>query len=60
MNIWQKELQNLRDTYQSLDEPRACNCIGPQNGQPKCPCMMRNVRIIDGEYVQITRLGKVK
>jgi hypothetical protein len=21
-------------------ETRACNCIGPQNGDPVCPCMM--------------------
>lgn len=21
-------------------EMRACNCIGPQNGAPACPCMM--------------------
>ena len=21
-------------------EARACNCIGPQNGNPVCPCMM--------------------
>ena len=30
----------------------ACNCIGPQNGQPKCPCMMRNVIERDGRYIQ--------
>jgi hypothetical protein len=28
-----------------------CNCIGPQNGEPRCPCAMRNVRIVDGRYV---------
>lgn len=38
------------DTY-------ACNCRGPQNGQPVCPCMMRDVRIIDGRYVRVTDLG---
>lgn len=38
----------------------ACNCIGPQDGQPLCPCMMRNVKIIDGRYVQIKDLGPVK
>ena len=43
-----------------LHDTKTCNCIGPQNGEPKCPCMMRGVRIIDGEYVQITKLGKVK
>lgn len=28
----------------------ACNCIGPQNGQPLCPCMMRGVQERDGRY----------
>lgn len=28
----------------------ACNCIGPQNGQPLCPCRMRYVEIRDGRY----------
>ena len=36
-----------------------CNCIGPQNGQPVCPCAMRNVKIIDERYVQIHDLGPV-
>ena len=22
------------------DDSHACNCIGPQNGNPVCPCMM--------------------
>lgn len=25
--------------------PRACNCIGPQNGAPVCPCQL-------GDYLQ--------
>lgn len=38
----------------------ACNCIGPQNGEPLCPCQMRNVIIRDGRYVQKERdLGPV-
>lgn len=35
----------------------ACNCIGPQNGQPVCPCAMRGVTIEDGRYVQRNDLG---
>ena len=35
-----------------LSGARACNCVGPQNGQPRCPCMMRNVQIRDGRYVE--------
>lgn len=44
--------------YRALD-PHAtiCNCIGPQSGQPLCPCAMRGVQIIDGRYVQVKDLG---
>ncbi len=24
----------------AASETRACNCVGPQNGAPACPCMM--------------------
>lgn len=34
-----------------------CNCIGPQNGQPVCPCAMRSVTIENGRYVQRHDLG---
>jgi hypothetical protein len=33
-------------------EGRLCNCIGPQNGQPRCPCQMKNVIKRDGRWVQ--------
>lgn len=36
-----------------------CNCMGPQNGEPVCPCQMRSVKIIDGRYVMIRDLGPV-
>jgi hypothetical protein len=36
-----------------------CGCIGPQNGQPLCPCQMRGVQIKDGRYVRIQDLGPV-
>jgi hypothetical protein len=38
----------------------ACNCIGPQCGQPLCPCQMRGVSIQDGRYVRVTDLGPAK
>lgn len=38
----------------------ACACIGPQNGQPRCPCMMRNVTIENGRYVERRDLGPVR
>lgn len=33
-------------------EYRLCNCIGPQNGQPRCPCMMRGVIERDGRWIE--------
>lgn len=39
--------------------PQACGCMGPQNGEPVCPCAMKHVRIVDGHYIQISDLGKV-
>ena len=44
-----------------LDIPvSACCCIGPQNGQPVCPCKMRGVIIKEGRYVMPEKdLGEV-
>ena len=30
-----------------------CYCIGPQNGQPRCPCAMRGVVVRNGRYIQM-------
>lgn len=38
----------------------ACNCIGPRNGEPRCPCMMRNVKVVDGRYVETIDHGPVR
>lgn len=38
----------------------SCNCLGPQNGQPLCPCHMRNVQVKDGRYVEIIDHGPVR
>ena len=35
-----------------MSDVRACNCIGPQNGEPLCPCMMRNVSKRDGHWIK--------
>jgi hypothetical protein len=29
-----------------------CFCVGPQNGEPLCPCRMRHVQVKDGRYVE--------
>lgn len=36
-----------------------CNCVGPQNGEPMCPCMMSGVAVRDGHYVLERDLGPV-
>ena len=39
----------------------ACNCIGPQQGFPKCPCMMRGLIQRDGRWVEPEKdLGPVR
>jgi len=35
----------------------ACNCIGPQAGKPLCPCRMKNLRVVDGRYVEVIDHG---
>lgn len=37
-----------------------CNCIGPQNGQPACPCAMRDVKVVDGRWVRVQDLGPAR
>ena len=36
------------------EDTRACNCVGPQNGEPYCACMMRANRVYkkDGRWVE--------
>jgi len=33
---------------------QACGCIGPQNGEPYCPCAMRARRVYqrDGRWIE--------
>jgi hypothetical protein len=35
----------------------SCFCVGPQNGDPVCPCQMRNVEVKDGRYIQVIDYG---
>lgn len=53
---WFESRAHLEDGY----DVHACNCVGPQNGQPVCPCRMRGVTIEDGRYVERRDLGPVK
>ena len=45
-------------SLQSADS-HACCCVGPQNGDPLCPCQMRSVKIVDGRYIKTQDLGPV-
>jgi len=35
----------------------ACNCMGPQLGQPVCPCEMDYVKVVGGRYIYQKDLG---
>lgn len=37
-----------------------CFCMGPQNGEPFCPCQMRTVKQMDGRWVRIVDMGPVQ
>jgi len=45
---------------EKLYRDHMCFCIGPQNGEPLCPCRMKSVIIQNGRYVEIRDLGPVK
>lgn len=49
------------NTYESsFPAASMCGCIGPQNGEPLCPCRMRQVTIKDGRYVEVIDHGPVE
>ena len=31
---------------------QSCGCVGPQNGEPLCPCMMRGMIKRDGRWIR--------
>lgn len=43
--------------YAPKSKTSACNCVGPQNGEPLCPCRMSSVKVQDGRYVEVRDLG---
>jgi hypothetical protein len=46
-----------RDAPLACEQLTTCGCVGPQGGQPVCPCQMRNVTVLNGRYVRIQDLG---
>ena len=52
--------QSLQDCG-SAPKQAPCHCVGPQNGEPVCPCAMRPILIRDGRWVQPeVDLGPIK
>jgi len=49
---WCMNMAELEDGCEVGAGPKACFCIGPQNGEPLCPCRMVSVVIKNGRYVQ--------
>ncbi len=47
----------LRANLENTQPTHACNCVGPQPGQPVCPCRMGSLKIVDGRYVEIIDHG---
>lgn len=44
-----------------MSEIRACNCVGPRPGEPRCPCMMRGLIKRDGRWIEPERdLGPIQ
>lgn len=41
-------------------EIHSCFCVGPQDGDPVCPCMMKNLIIRNGRYIKEIDMGPVK
>lgn len=48
------EIYTLNESVEKavMDEIHSCYCVGPQNGEPLCPCRMRSVIVRDGRYIQ--------
>lgn len=37
----------------------SCHCVGPQNGEPACPCMMKNLKKVNGRWIETIDHGPV-
>ena len=48
---WSMTMAELENGQEVGAGSLACFCVGPQNGEPLCPCRMRDVQIRDGRYV---------
>lgn len=55
--VWGWPAELMRANQDNSQPMRACNCIGPQPGQPVCPCKMGSLKIVDGRYVEVIDHG---
>lgn len=53
---WLKKQLKKEDALK-VNEPHACNCIGPQGDDPVCPCQMRCTTVQNGRRVIVRDLG---
>lgn len=51
--------QWLQDMQRNV-QVTTCGCVGPQDGQPLCPCRMRGVREVNGRWVETIDHGPVR
>ena len=49
--------ERMKWAIAGIEPINQCNCIGPQDGRPLCPCLMRTVKVVDGRYVRTIDLG---
>lgn len=47
-------------TTHATDAAYACFCVGPQDGNPVCPCRMRGLRQKDGRWIEVIDHGPVR
>jgi len=51
--------QTVEEIFKDASAFSACACMGPQDDQPACPCMMNTIREVNGRWIQFTDLGYV-
>ena len=46
-----KGVKEIYEAVRKGADMKPCFCIGPQNGEPLCPCRMKGVIVRDGRYI---------
>ena len=49
-----KEIQQALDYVAAGCPSSACGCLGPQNDEPNCPCVMRSIIRWKNRWIQLT------